>query len=203
MKILICGDSFAADWSVKYPDRQGWPNWLSKKFSVVNIAQAGVSEYKILQQIKHADLRKFDAVIISHASPNRVYCAEHPIYKNDPLHYNADIIYADIREYTENEDAVTAVKYYERYFDFDYHQDISNMCCLEMLSILGNYPNLSQYHIVNYAKQQKYDCLPENFNLNSLFSKYRGDTCHLNTEGNKILYNTIVQWIEQIEDFNP
>ena len=29
MNILICGDSFAADWTVKYAG-QGWPNLLAQ-----------------------------------------------------------------------------------------------------------------------------------------------------------------------------
>lgn len=203
MKILITGDSFVADWSVKHPERIGWPNWLAEKFDVVNKAQAGVGEYKILQQIKQSDLSNFDSIIISHGSPNRVYCTEHPIHSNDTLHKHADIIYADIKGHTENDDAVTASKYYERYFDFNYYQDISNMCCLEILNILGDYPELNQYHIVNYSTKIIYNFLPENFNINTLLSKYPGDTCHLSQEGNRIMYNNVVHWIEQIEDFKP
>ena len=202
-KILIAGDSFSADWTVKYTDRPGWTNWLAEKFNVVNVSQAGAGEYKILQQIKKQDLSKFDSIIISHASPNRVYCVKHPIHDNDTLHKNADIIYADIKEHTDNPDAVIAANYYERYFDFNYYQDVSNMCCLEILNLLGDYPNLNQYHMVNYAQQHKYDCLPENFNLNEFLSKYPGNICHLSSEGNKLLYNNIVQWIEQTEDFKP
>jgi len=48
MKILICGDSFAADWTVKYPG-QGWPNMLAQQHEIVNLAQAGCSEYKIFK----------------------------------------------------------------------------------------------------------------------------------------------------------
>ena len=51
MKILICGDSFAADWTVKYPG-QGWPNMLAEIHEVTNLAQAGCSEYKILKQLE-------------------------------------------------------------------------------------------------------------------------------------------------------
>ena len=71
MNILLCGDSFVSDWSVKHKDQSGWCNWLAKEHHVVNLAQAGVGEYKIMKQILSADLNKFDAVIISHGSPNR------------------------------------------------------------------------------------------------------------------------------------
>ena len=46
MNVLIAGDSFAAEW----PGSNGWVKLLAKKYNVKNVAQAGVSEYKILQQ---------------------------------------------------------------------------------------------------------------------------------------------------------
>lgn len=200
MNILLCGDSFVSDWSVKYPERTGWCNWLSKDHTVTNLAQAGVGEYKILKQIQSADLNAFDAIIISHGSPNRVYCTVHPIHNNDPLHRYADLIYADIKEHAStNLDADIATKYYERYFDFDYYRDLSQLCCWEILNILGDYPHLSQFHIENYGNNHKYDMLPDSFNINNLLKKYYGDTCHLNEEGNKKLYNVITSWLNEIK----
>ena len=60
MKILIVGDSFAADWSVKYNDYHGWPNLLAQKFEVTNLAKAGVGQYKIYKQLQNID--DFDLV---------------------------------------------------------------------------------------------------------------------------------------------
>ena len=77
MRVLIAGDSFAADWQVKYPTQAGWPNLLVDKYTVTNIAQAAVSEYKILKQIQSVDLNQYDSIIISHASPNRIHCVKH------------------------------------------------------------------------------------------------------------------------------
>ena len=53
-KLLIAGDSFAADWTIKYKG-EGWVNTLCKDYDVTNIAQAGVSEYKIYNQLKKID----------------------------------------------------------------------------------------------------------------------------------------------------
>ena len=61
MNVLIAGDSFAAEW----PGSNGWVKLLAKKYNVKNVAQAGVSEYKILQQINTANLDKYDLVIVS------------------------------------------------------------------------------------------------------------------------------------------
>ena len=96
MKILITGDSFAADWTIKYPNICGWPNMLAKEYSVTNVAQAGVSEYKIWKQIKCQNLQNFDIVIVSHTSPSRVHTFHHPIHSKDKLHYNADLMLNDI-----------------------------------------------------------------------------------------------------------
>lgn len=200
MKILIAGDSFAADWSVKYPDRLGWCNWLAEQYSVTNIAQAGVSEYKILKQIKSIDFDNFDAVIVSHTSPNRLFCAVHPLYHDDPLHYNSDLIYADIKQHAaENQDADTAAKFFERYVDFDYQRDIANLCCWEILCILGQYPHLNQFHMENWATKHKYDMLPDSFNVNNLLKQHHGNTGHLDETGNKKLHKVITEWLSASE----
>ena len=34
--VLICGDSFAADYSPKYPDKLGWPNLLAALTKPIN-----------------------------------------------------------------------------------------------------------------------------------------------------------------------
>jgi len=200
MKILICGDSFAADWSIKYPERSGWCNWLAANHLVTNIAQAGAGEYKILKQVQSTDFNQFDAVIVSHASPNRLYCTVHPVHHKDPLHHNADLIYADIKDHAANNaDADVAAKFYERYFDFDYQKDMANLCCWEILSILSNYPHLNQFHIENYATKHKYDMLPDSFNINDLLKKHYGNTCHLDETGNKKLHNVITKWLDELE----
>lgn len=94
--ILIIGDSFAADWSVKYSAYQGWPALLGHTYRITNLAQAGVSEYKIYKQLLSADLTKYDYVLVSHTSPYRVATRQHPVHTNNSLHKNADLIYSDI-----------------------------------------------------------------------------------------------------------
>ena len=68
-KILIIGDSFACVWP---NSSTGWPSQLAQQYDVTNLAQAGVSEYKILQQLinftKDAAWwqHEIDCVIVSH-----------------------------------------------------------------------------------------------------------------------------------------
>ena len=96
MHVLIVGDSFAADWSAKHCDLFGWPNLLAKHHTVTNLAQAGVSEYKIYKQLISVDLSQFDLVIVAHTSPYRVVTRSHPVHYNNSLHKHADLLFGDI-----------------------------------------------------------------------------------------------------------
>ena len=194
MKVLIAGDSFAADWQVKFPNQKGWPNLLADKYTVTNIAQAAVSEYKIWQQIKSINLTDFNTIIVSHASPNRIHCKMHPIHADNILHRDSDLIYNDLLAHTNNKDCKLAVGFFERYFEIDYYQDICDLICQEILNILGKYDHLNQIHLVNVNKKQLYDFLPS-YDINKIFTQHRGQTSdmnHLTAKGNQIM-------IEQIE----
>lgn len=198
MKLLICGDSFSADWQIKYPDRKGWVNLLADKYQVTNIAQAAVSEYKIWKQITSVNLNEFDTIITSHASPNRIHCKKHPIHSNNILHKDSDLIYNDLLEH-DDEDSQLAVRFFERYFEIDYYQDICDLMCKEILNILGEYPNLNQIHLVNINKKRLYDYLPS-FDINKIFAKHRGGIgCmnHLTNAGNQIMFEQIEKIIAE------
>lgn len=197
MKILICGDSFSADWQAKYPDSKGWVNLLSDKYSVVNLAQCGVSEYKIWKQIQNVDLNNYDSIIISHATPNRIHCDRHPIHSDSILHKNSDLIYADLLSHKDNVDVRIAINYFERYFELEYYKDISDLICMQILNILGEYSHLNQFHITNYTNNVKYKFLPS-YNINKIFTQHRGEMNHLSDKGNQLVFNVIDKWIKSI-----
>jgi len=199
MKILLAGDSVASDWQMKHPNQKGWPNLLAEKYDVTNVAQAGVGEYKILKQIQSVDLSKYDSIIISHTSPNRIHCVRHPIHTDSILHKDCDLIYTDLLAHKENKDCQLAVDFFERYFEIDYYQDITDLICKEILNILGEYSHLNQLHLVNINKKQLYDFLPS-YDINWIFTKYRGginDMNHLTSEGNKIMVKEIEKMIAE------
>jgi len=95
-RILIAGDSFAADWTKKY-NGIGWVNMLNNDYDVKNVAEAGVSEYKIYKQLENEKTDEFDYIIISHTSPYRIPVEKHPIHYGDILHNNCDLIYSDLK----------------------------------------------------------------------------------------------------------
>lgn len=196
MQLLICGDSFAADWSIKYKDQKGWPNLLADKYSVTNLAQAAVSEYKILQQVKSVDLSKFDTIVVSHASPNRIHCQVHPVHADNILHKDSDLIYTDIIEH-DDPDSQLAARFFERYFELDYYQYITELICKDMLNILGEYPHLNQIHLININKRSLYEFLPS-YDINPIFRKYRGDINHLTDLGNQKMFEAVDNLIAEL-----
>ena len=114
-KILICGDSFSADWSAKHQDYKGWPILLADTHQVTNLSQAGCSEYKIWKQLYAADLSLFDYVILSHTSPFRIPIESHPDHYNDVLHKDCDLIYSDIKQ-SKNKTLQSVADYFEKFF---------------------------------------------------------------------------------------
>lgn len=186
-KILICGDSFAADWTVKYGDI-GWPNMLAKEYKITNLAQAGCSEYRIYKQILSANLTKYDKIIISHTSPYRLYVNKHPVHSNDILHKNSDLIYSDIQEHCKtNKELLSILNYYENYYDLEYAEFIHNLICKEVDSITKLYDVL---HITSFNWDNLYK-FTHMINFDKKFQKHKGLMNHYNEQGNKIVFEII------------
>ena len=72
-KILIVGDSFSSN---SLAGEYGWTTLLANSYQVTNVSSPGIGQYKILKKIEKQNLSWFDQIIISHTSPNRVYCKE-------------------------------------------------------------------------------------------------------------------------------
>jgi hypothetical protein len=187
-KILICGDSFAADWTIKYPG-EGWPNLLAKEYDVTNLAQAGCSEYRIHKQLSSVDLNLFDYILVFHTSPNRLYTSLHPVHSKDPLHSNSDLIYTDVKEHSKtNTELVPIVEYFEKHFDMEYAVFMHNLLCKQIEK------NLEPYNVI-HASGIDYEGLyqfSDMMQFNSTVLKNRGTINHCNDTGNKIIYESII-----------
>jgi len=188
MKILICGDSFAADWTVKYPGQEGWPNMLAKQHEVVNLAQAGCSEYKIYQQLMSVDLNKFDNIIVSHTSCYRITVETHPVHANDPLHKNSDLIYTDIKEHSKsNKKLLPIVEFFENYFDTESAKFTHTLICKEIDQLLQSYNTI---HISNLIWDNNYK-FNNMLNFEYLFKSSRGLMNHYNDAGNQEVFEIL------------
>ena len=192
--ILICGDSFAVDYE-KYnvsepgmkPPHKGWPNYLAEKHNVTNVATPGVGQWKIWKQVDKADLDKFDTVIVSVGTPNRVYCKSHPIHK-EGMHKHSDLMYMDIdRRSWFNKELTTAKNWFLYFYDQEYQDDLYEMITEKMLDtikdknyiLLGhNYSRILGHH---YTKIDFDD--PHFIDCGDLWTHERGSVNHYNHTG--------------------
>jgi hypothetical protein len=122
MQLLIVGDSFAADWSVKDSTQVGWPNLLAKQASVNNIARAGVSQFRILQQLQSVCFDDYDWTVVCNTSPSRMVTRQHPVHQND-LHSASDLIFADLEYHQSNRSSNENPALTCAYDFFRYHYD--------------------------------------------------------------------------------
>jgi hypothetical protein len=173
VNILIIGDSFATKYKGSYP---GWAEMLEKDHNVTNLAQAGVGEYKILQQLKSVEPKTFDCVIVSHTSPYRIHTLYHPLHTQG-IHKNCDFIYEDVKERLPDVE-----KFFTEYFDLDYAIYIYQ-CIYDDITL-----RLKESRVID----------TEELGIKKLFSKHRGNVQHLTQEGNFIFYKRIKEKLCQI-----
>jgi hypothetical protein len=187
MRILIVGDSFAADWQKKYPDKFGWPNLLAKTHIVDNLAQAGCSEYRIYKQLKSASLDQYDVVIISHTSPYRIYTEYHPDRCNDILHHSCDLLYSDTKNLAKtNAEYKSAVEYFEKFFSLEYAEFCYHTTIDKIKELLIDHRTVHLSHLASIVGT-------DYINFSELFEKHQGSMNHYDDQGNNIIYNKILE----------
>lgn len=186
MNILLCGDSFSADWGMT----MSWVDMIGKQHNITNVSQAGVSEYKILQQVKDHICSDPDVVIVCHTSPYRVHTLSHPVHHSG-LHKDCDLLYSDIEyHYNKNPtpELASALGYFEHHFDPDYYDTIYSLLRAE----------IAQYVTVPLINV---DFFPGNngLDLSDLPKSHPGQPNHMAESGHKIAYEKIFKEISNLE----
>jgi len=189
MRILVAGDSFAAQW----PGNNGWVKLLAKEFDVTNVAQAGVSEYKILKQLKQENIDDYDCIIVSHTSPSRVHTPSHPLHKHG-LHKDCDLLYNDIDRTSFFNRSLSAAKgYFKYHYDDQYHCDIYHLLRKEINNILATKNYISMSHI-DIAKL--FIVEDKHIDFSEFWKENKGKENHYSKEGNQKLCNIIVDAVK-------
>jgi len=200
--ILIIGDSFAADWTIKYPNAVGWPNLLAKEYNVVNLAQAGVGEYKIYQQLCSVDdIGKFDLILISHTSPYRINTKRHPVHHSDPLHKNADLIFSDIEYHKKsiftwfNKSLITAFNFFIYHSDDEYLETVYALLRKQIYEMVGATNSIV---LTNFNVPEKFIIEKHFLNFKNTQLTCPGVANHMSDIGNKIVYDTLAAKIKEL-----
>ena len=191
MKILIAGDSFAAEWPGA---TNGWVNLLANKYSVTNVAQAGCGEYRILKQLRNENLYDYDLVIVSHTSPSRVYTPEHPLHK-EGFHKNCDLIANDIDRFALFNDSLKAAQgWFKYHYNDEYQLDMYELVRDEINRII-KIPYISISHIeyiASIAKEKNH------LNFSELWGQERGDVNHYTPLGNITIFDEIEKCLKKM-----
>jgi len=189
-KILLVGDSFAADWTIKNTTYSGWPNLLAEEFKVDNRAKAGVSEYRIWQQLSNCNIKNYTHLIISHTSPFRIPVEEHPLHGNDLLHNDCDFLYEDIK----NHKSLLCVKeYFEKFFDTDYAKFVHQLIIEKQIAYVSDQCKVLHLHHM----KQDLNFIPSRsvLDFSDVFVSHKGNVNHYSKQGNQIVFETIKKWI--------
>ena len=187
MEVLIVGDSFAAP---SLSGAYGWPFLLALKHNVTNLAQPGVGEFKILQQLCSVDPEDYDCTIISHTSPYRIHTRYNPLHTD--IRRNSDFMLNDVEHHYNNKvkHAEVIYKYISNYVDFDYQQEVWQLY-VEKLIGLDN-----SLHFTFFSG------IPTSLianNFNHIFEKYSKSNAysHLDEKGHDLTYQIIKNLIDK------
>ena len=197
--IALLGDSFAAEYKAKTP---GWVDVLAEKYSVNNVAQAGVGEYKILRQLQDLEStnpnwkKLYNCVIVAHTSPFRVHTSKHPLHKKG-LHKDCDLIYSDLKNRFDwfNESLSTAKNWFVHHWDDDYQIGTYKLIREEINRIIGDVPYLAIDHFglsVNISKET------HKLDFSDFWLLNRGDVNHYTVEANQTVAKAVIDKVEQI-----
>jgi len=185
-KLGLFGDSFGYQ-KFNQPFKS-WVDLLDNHFEIANHCQCGVSEYKILQQLKTSNLDDFDVLLITHTSATRIFVPHNPLHSNSNTHQVCDIIYTDIAD-RNDEFSQACQQYFKHIFDLDYAINIHNMICKEIDQLCSHKKVL---HVTHFDYDGLYD-FPGVINFYKHWLDNRGTVNHYNQVGNELVYQTILK----------
>ena len=188
-KLLVVGDSFAAP----YPNQLNWADRLNAQ--VDNRAQAGVGQYKILQQLK-SHYHGQDRVLVVLTSEMRVYIKNNPFYGPGHRHANADLIFADVESRQGDPWADRLIWWFGNVFDLDHARAINDLILAEIHRFLETQG--CSWKVVTffdpYPGQFDFEGRLENFN--DVWKDHHGNINHLDTQGHDIMVANINAWLD-------
>lgn len=193
-KILICGDSFAAN-TLSTDD--SWTHLMKSDFEITNKASPGVGEYKILQQVKSEKISKYDYIIISHTSPNRIHTLENPLYDEEThTYHSSDVLFNDCRnKLGKHPDADFLYNYFLKIFDLDYYEYIHMCCCRDIDELTKGHKTI---HVTHFDWDGFYDFGKRFYNFYPIWEKNKGNINHYSALGNRKIYEKIHTMINDV-----
>lgn len=191
-KLLIVGDSFCSPNQETY----SWHNQLNSYYSITNLGQNGVGQYKIHQQLMSVPVEQYDGVLMLATSPYRIHVESNPFYDSKhQSHYNADLLYADIlhKEPGHNKDHV--IWWFEKIFDLEQAR------FQQLATINWDIQYLKKYNkpycVINFFDKIISTDFPVE-SLNQIWRKYPGTINHLSAQGHNVVFQQLITLLSKI-----
>jgi hypothetical protein len=190
--VLIVGDSFSSE---QISGQYGWPVLLEQDFTVTNLSQPGIGQFKIFKKIQSANLDDYDLILISHTSPYRLHCQTNPLYPDNHLYRSSDVIFADAESKLGQVPVADHLVYYFKYImDNEYCQFTHRCCCQEIDRLTQSKPVL---HITHFDWTDLYQ-FSDMTNYYDFWLSNRGDFAHYSKEANRIVYQQLKNKLQDL-----
>jgi hypothetical protein len=192
-KILIVGDSFGTPSDKNYT----WTSQLSQLYSVTNLCQNGVGQYKIHCQLMSTPIETFDTVILLITSPFRIHSEHNPFYTSmHPSHANCDLLYQDILNKPNMPEKDHILWWFENIFDLTQAEFVQNLIIEQDYKYLINHNK--QVILMTFFETQGLT-IPVN-SCHEIWKKYPGEVNHLSCKGHETVLKLLLKLSESKEN---
>jgi hypothetical protein len=174
--IWIFGDSFSTNNS-----KSSWTKQLG--YPTDKISHNGISEYRILQNIKAANIQFNDTVIVCHTNPHRVYIPDHISYpaRHEQSHKQCDLVISDSMNRSCLWKFISKI-YFKYFFDEQHSNEIHNLIILQQMNILKSKTD-------KIIEVSGFEGQPNSFH--DVYESNPGGINHMNALGNEIVAQRI------------
>ncbi len=135
-------------------------------------------------------LGEYKFVIVSHTSPYRVPTRSHPVHSNDTLHNNADLMLNDITYHASkiknifNRSLIAASGFFKYHYDLEFYETTYKLYRRAIEDRLSG----SKFISLNFFSDSQYK---STLDFSDIVGKHNGKINHLSEEGNKIVFSSI------------
>ena len=185
--LWIIGDSFSTSMN-----DDSWISIVAGDMEVINLAKNGVSEYRIYRTFLsvRGKFKENDIVIFCHTNPHRIYLPDRVAYptRTKTSHPHCDLVMGDVSRHGIFWRFISYV-FVSYFYDETYYDTLYYLMVQEMDRIQRE-AGCKVLHISGF------DVSHPIISIYDLFLSHRGNINHLNKEGNILVAERILSYLE-------
>ncbi len=186
-KIWIIGDSFSTNMT-----EDSWVVKISRNKEIENLSQNGISEYRIYKTFLNnfSSFSENDIVILCHTNPYRIYIPNRVPYptRKKQSHPYCDLVMGDVSRHGFLWKFISYI-FVSYFFDEEYFLTQYNLLIKSMDTLIKD-KNCRIIHVSGF------DVDSPIISFYDLFENYRGNINHLNKQGNDLVVERLLPYLE-------